>query len=58
MDLTQLNDTELAGHLDAVLAEQERRQRLVNIPTTVAHLAAQYREGGGNQTALETAITP
>lgn len=58
MDLTQLTDEELAGHLDQVLAEQERRQRLANIPATVAQLAAQYREGGGDQTALETAITP
>ncbi len=58
MDLTQLSDLELSEHLDTVLAEQERRQRLANIPATVAQLAAQYREGGGEQTALETAITP
>lgn len=58
MELTQLSDDELSQHLNAVLGEQERRQRLANIPATVAQLAAQYRDGGGDQTELETAITP
>lgn len=57
MDLTQLNDDELNTHLNAVLAEQERRQHLATIPLTVAQLAVQFREGGGEQTALLAAIT-
>ncbi|ALY09557.1 hypothetical protein LAROYE_30 [Arthrobacter phage Laroye] len=56
MDLHALSDSELSEHLNAVLAEQERRQRLATIPATVAELAAQYRSGGGEQAALITAI--
>ena len=57
MNLTALTDEELGDHLNAVLAEQERRQHLATIPQTMAHLATQYREGGGEQTALLAAIT-
>jgi hypothetical protein len=57
MDLTALTDQELTDHENAVLAEKERRQRLATIPATVAQLAAQFREGGGEQTALLAAIT-
>lgn len=57
MELSQLSDSELSDHLNAVLAEQERRQRLASIPLTVAQLAGQFREGGGDQSALIAAIT-
>lgn len=57
MNLTELTDDQLADHLNAVLAEQERRQHLATIPQTVAQLASQFREGGGEQTALLAAIT-
>ena len=56
IDLTQLTDGELSAHLEAVLAERDRRQRLATIPTTIAQLASQYLTGGGDQAALEAAI--
>lgn len=57
MELHNLTDAQLDDHLNAVLAEQERRRNLATIPQTMAQLAAQYREGGGEQTALLAAIT-
>lgn len=48
MDLHTLTDVELSDHLNAVLAEQERRQRLATIPATITVLAAQYVAGGGD----------
>ena len=56
MDLTTLSDADLAAHLEAVLAERDRRQRLATIPTMIAQLAGQYLTGGGDQAALEAAI--
>lgn len=57
MNLTELTDQELSDHENAVLAEKERRQRLATIPHTVAQLANQFRDGGGEQAALLAAIT-
>jgi len=57
MNLTDLTDEQLNEHENAVLAEKERRQRLATIPATVAQLAAQYREGGGEQSSLLAAIS-
>lgn len=57
MDLAKLTDEELNAHENAVLAEKERRQRLATIPETMAQLATQFREGGGEQAALLAAIT-
>lgn len=57
MDLTKLTDLELSDHENAVLAEKERRQRLATIPATVAQLAAQFREGGGDQATLLASIS-
>lgn len=54
LDLTTLSDADLAAHLNAVLAEQERRQALATIPTAIADLRAKYLEGGGDPAALET----
>ena len=48
MDLHPLTDEELSNHLNEVLAEQERRQRLATIPATISALAAQYVAGGGD----------
>lgn len=58
MDLTTLTDDQLEAHAEAVRVEQERRQRLATIPTTMALLATQYRDGGGTQDALTEAIQP
>lgn len=56
MDLTTLTDDELAVSLDAILAEQERRQRRATIPATIAALAVQYVAGGGDKGDLEVAL--
>jgi len=56
VDLTTLSDDDLAAHLDAVLAEQERRTRLATIPAQVATLAQQYVDGGGDRDVLAAAL--
>ncbi|ALY09468.1 hypothetical protein SEA_CARPAL_3 [Arthrobacter phage Carpal] len=56
MDLHNMTDEQLDQLLNLTLAEQERRQRLKNIPAQVAMLSSQFREGGGDQTELLAAI--
>lgn len=51
-----MTDEQLDQLLNLTLAEQERRQRLKNIPAQVAMLSSQFREGGGDQTELLAAI--
>lgn len=48
MDLSTLTDEELADHLNAVLAEQERRQALATIPDQIRELTAKYVDAGGS----------
>lgn len=48
MDLKPLTDDELSEHLNAVLAERERRQALTTIPDQIRDLTAKYVDGGGN----------
>ena len=48
MDLTTLTNQELADHLNAVLAEQERRQALATTPDQIRDLTAKYVDGGGD----------
>ncbi|MDR6691481.1 hypothetical protein J2X55_002404 [Microbacterium sp. 1154] len=57
MDLHDLSDEELAYHLNAVLAEQERRARLARAPEQVAQMAAQYVADGGDRAALLEAVS-
>ena len=57
MDLTALTDIELADHLNAVLAEQERRQRLATIPAQIAAMTSAYVDGGGDGADLVAAVT-
>lgn len=52
MDLTQLADTELADHLNDVISEQERRQRVAQAPTQIHYLATRYLEDGGDPAKL------
>lgn len=56
IDLTHLTDGELSAHLEAVLAERDRRERLATIPAQVTALAASYLSGGGERATLEVAI--
>lgn len=48
MEFSTLNDEQLAEHLNAVIAEQERRAAVANIPAQIAELTAKYLEGGGD----------
>lgn len=48
MDLKTLTDDKLFDHLNAVLAEQERRQSLATIPDQIRDLTAKYVDGGGD----------
>lgn len=58
MNLQTLTDEELAEHAIAVQTERERRQNLTQTPETIARLAQQYRDAGGDQAELETAVSP
>lgn len=48
MDLKLLTDEQLSDHLNSVLAEQERRKALAEIPEQIEELTAKYVAGGGN----------
>ncbi|AOQ28215.1 hypothetical protein SEA_HUNTINGDON_3 [Arthrobacter phage Huntingdon] len=56
MDLHGMTEEQLEQLLNLVLNEKERRERLKQIPATVAMLAGQFRDGGGEQTELLAAI--
>lgn len=57
MDLINMTDAQLSDHLNAVLAEQERRAALATIPGQVATLSATYQAGGGQLATLQAAVT-
>lgn len=57
MDLTTLTDEGFDALRVRVLTEQERRANLSQIPDQVADLCRTYREGGGDPTVLEQAVT-
>lgn len=52
MELTTLTDEQLADHLNAVVNEQERRQRLAMVPGQMAAMTARYVEDGGDKEEL------
>ena len=56
MDYKSLTDEHLDEARRAILAEQERRANLKQIPATIQELAAKYKEGGGNQEELLKAV--
>ena len=56
MDCKKLTDDELKEYRIAIMAEEERRASLAEIPATVANLAAKYAEGGGDREALLKAV--
>ena len=58
MDLTTLTDEQLDDHRRAVLIEQERRANLAAIPEQIKELAEKFRDGGGDEEALQDALTP
>ena len=56
MDFTQYDDAQLDQLRIQVLTEQERRQRVAQIPQQVADLARQFVDGGGDKQALTEAV--
>lgn len=46
----------LDEHRRAILAEQERRANLAQIPEQIAAMAQTYRDGGGDESALTDAL--
>lgn len=52
MDLSTLNDEELAQHLNYVITEQERRQALAIIPDQIVELREKFLAGGGDLAEL------
>lgn len=57
MDLTTLSDDELTTHLNEVLHEQERRQRLATAPQQVTQIAQAYIADGGDLATLTDALS-
>lgn len=51
-DLTTCTGDELEATRLAVLAEQERRQRLAEIPQQITALAERYVQDGGDPAAI------
>ncbi|WP_157884113.1 hypothetical protein [Arthrobacter alpinus] len=56
MNLHDLTETELSDHLNAVLAEQERRAALATIPGQIASMSATFQAGGGDVDELRAAV--
>ena len=56
MDYKSLTDEQLDEARQAILAEQERRANLAQIPATIQELAAKYTEGGGDREELLKAV--
>lgn len=56
MDFQSMNDEQLAEIQRSATVERNRRDVISGIPLQVAELAAQYREGGGDEAALRDAL--
>ena len=56
VDFTKYDDEQLEEARTAILAEQERRANLAQIPATIQELATKYKEGGGDRKTLEDAL--
>ncbi len=52
VEFQTLNDEQLAEHLSAVIAEQDRRQRVAQTPDQIRTLTARYLEDGGDPSVL------
>lgn len=60
MDFTTYDDEQLDRLRIDVLNEQERRQRLADVPAQVADLARRYKDAGGDPAAdlAEAIVVP
>ena len=56
MDYKSFTDEQLNDARTAILAEQDRRANLAQIPATIQELAAKYTEGGGDREELIKAV--
>ena len=56
MDYKNFTDEQLDEARQAILAEQERRANLEQIPATIQELAAKYTDGGGDREELIKAV--
>ena len=56
MDYKKLTDEQLDEARQEILAEQERRANLAQIPATIQELAAKYTDGGGDREELLRAV--
>ena len=56
MDYKKLTDEQLDEARQEILAEQERRANLAQIPATIQELAAKYTDGGGDREELLKAV--
>ena len=56
MDYKTLTDEQLDEARTAILAEQERRANLAQIPATISELATKYAEDGGDREELIKAV--
>lgn len=56
MDYKDFTDEQLDEARQAILVEQERRDNLAQIPTTIQELATKYTDGGGNREDLLKAV--
>ena len=56
MDYKKLTDEQLDEARQEILAEQERRANLAQIPAAIQELADKYTEGGGDREELLKAV--
>ena len=56
MDYKKLTDEQLDEARQEILAEQERRANLAQIPAAIQELATKYKEGGGDREELLKAV--
>lgn len=55
-NIREMDDEEFAAHRDAVLNEEERRQRLSRAPEQIAAISAAFIADGGDRNSLINAI--
>ena len=56
MNYKDFTDEQLHEARSSILAEQERRANLAQIPATIQELADKYAEGGGDREELLKAV--
>lgn len=57
MNIRELTDEELTARYVEANEELARRRRLSEIPTEISELAQQWRDNGGEESAIVDAVT-